>query len=72
MFWDSFIYICVCVCVCVCVCRGDKPNFAYWAVGPVREHLVIRRQVNVIAEVHINGCGKGSSHKGSGRRSEDK
>ena len=54
------------------VCRGDKPSSAYWAVGPVREHLVIRRQVNIIAEVHISGCGKGSGHKGSRRRSEDK
>ena len=63
---------CFVILIYIYICRGDKPNSAYWDVGPVQEHLVIRRQVNVIAKVHISGCGKGSGHKGLGRRFKDK
>ena len=44
----------------------------YWAVGPVRGHLIVRGQVNVGVEVRANGWRKVFSHEGSRRWSEDK
>ena len=35
-------------------CRGDRPNSIYWAKGPVRGRLVVRRRVNVVMKVGIN------------------
>ena len=40
-------------------------------MGPVRVHLIIQRQVNVIVEVHISEQKKRSGQEGSKRRSKD-
>ena len=35
-------------------CRDDRPNSTYWAEDPVRGHLIVRGQLNVVMEVRIN------------------
>ena len=41
-----------------CICRNDRSSsvyiYIYWAVGPIRGHLVVRGRVNVITEVRIS------------------
>ena len=35
-------------------CREDRPKNVYWAMGPVRGHLVVRGQGNVDVEVRAS------------------
>ena len=53
-------------------CRVDRPRSICWVVGLVREHLVVRGQVNVDVEGRASEWRKVTGHESSGRWSEDK
>ena len=35
-------------------CREDRPKNVYWAMGPIRGHLVVRGQGNINVEVRAS------------------
>ena len=54
------------------VCRDSRPRIVCWAVGLIREHLLVREQVNVDVEVRVSEWRKVTGHESSRRWSGDK
>jgi len=56
-------------------CRGDRLSSIYLYIccagGPIRGHLVVRGQVNVIMEVGISEYRKGIGHADPRKKSEE-
>ena len=53
-------------------CRDDRCRSVCWAVRPIREHLVVRGQVNVDVEVWASEWRKVTGCVSSRKWSEDK
>ena len=53
-------------------CRKDRPINVFWALGPVRGHLIVKGRGNIDIEVQASEWRKMVGHKGSGKWSEDK